>query len=255
MKRFALIGKHLGHSWSQQWFEDHFLRLGLTDYTYELHEMPTLDGLRQWIEGEGIAGFNVTIPYKQSILPHLDALSPDAEVIGAVNCVAVEKGRLIGYNTDAPAFLQTLMAALQACSLPSTVRRALVLGTGGAARAVTYALQQTGTDVRLASRRPQGTHHLAYSDIPVWPADILVNATPVGMFPDVDVTPLDLMALVRQHPNAAPRLVYDLIYNPSPTLLMRQADAMGIPICDGLPMLKRQAELSWERWNSLETRK
>ena len=119
MKRFALIGRHLQHSYSQRWFEELFARLGLEDHSYELKEMPTLDGLREWVQTEHISGFNVTVPYKQEILPHLDAMDETATAIGAVNCVTVERMsklqsdqvseslshsaiRLVGHNTDAP---------------------------------------------------------------------------------------------------------------------------------------------------------
>ena len=113
MKRFALIGKKLGHSYSQRWFEELFAREGLQDYSYELVEMPSLDGLRHWVQREGICGFNVTVPYKQAIIPQLDELDAPAAAIGAVNCVTVEEGRLVGHNTDASAFQQTLEEILR----------------------------------------------------------------------------------------------------------------------------------------------
>ena len=108
MKNYALIGQRLSHSYSQRYFEELFSRLRLTDHSYTLHEMESLDSLRQWIAVEQINGFNVTNPYKQAVIPLLDELSPEAHAIGAVNCVVVNDGRLIGHNTDAPAFQQTL---------------------------------------------------------------------------------------------------------------------------------------------------
>lgn len=237
-RHYALIGKHLGHSWSQRWFEAMFAREGLAGYSYILHEMDSLDRLRQWVDKEHICGFNVTIPYKQAILPMLDALSPEAKTIGAVNCVCVSGGRLIGHNTDAPAFEQTLPTSLHGSA-------ALILGTGGAAKAVAYDLWEMGIRHLHVSRHPIA-ESIGYTEAAARRTefDILINATPVGMWPDVDATPwtsgLDGF-----------RLVYDLIYNPSPTLLLRQAAAAGATTVDGLAMLHRQAELSWQLWQQL----
>ena len=235
MKRYALIGKKLGHSWSQRWFEEMFSREGMTDRTYLLHEMPSLNELRQWVKEKQICGFNVTIPHKQAILPMLDTLSPEAEAIGAVNCVCVKDGILIGHNTDAPAFSQTMRDR-------HTGGAALILGTGGAAQAVAYALKTMGIPHQLVSRHP-AREFIGYTEALARKKefDILVNATPVGMWPDVDATPWP-------YGLEGFRLVYDLIYNPSPTLLLRQASAAGATTIDGLAMLHRQAELSWQLW-------
>ena len=241
MKRYALIGKRLGHSWSQQWFEGLFRRLGLEDHAYVLHEMEGLGRLRQWVEQERVAGFNVTVPYKRAILPLLDGLDPVAHEIGAVNCVTVEEGRLVGHNTDAPAFLSTI-SDLQLSS-------AVILGTGGAALAVAWALRQLGVEHFFVSRNPQGDNQMSYVALPTAHCPLptlLVNATPVGMYPTVDASPLPVnfeFSILNF------QFVYDLIYNPSPTMLLRHAAARGIPTRDGLAMLHRQAELSWELWN------
>lgn len=237
MKNYALIGQRLGHSWSQQWFEALFRRLGLKEYTYQLKEMESLDKLRKWVKEERIAGFNVTVPYKQAILPLLDSLDPVAREIGAVNCVTVEGDRLVGHNTDAPAFLSTIS------DLPLST--AAILGTGGAAQAVAWALRQLGVEHIFVSRQPQGHSQIGYTDIFHFDFSILINATPVGMYPNVDAIPLpaDFQFSISNF-----QFVYDLIYNPSPTLLLRQAAACGIPTRDGLAMLHRQAELSWRLW-------
>ena len=267
MKRYALIGKRLGHSWSQQWFEALFQQLGLKDHSYTLCEMPTLEGLRRWVETEHIDGFNVTIPYKQAILPLLDALSPEAEAIGAVNCVVVRDGQLTGHNTDAAAFRQTLKECgvrsaelgvyqnsefiTQNSSLNThhstlntqhSTLNTLILGTGGAAQAVAYALKELGIDYLHVSRNPTGAA-IGYAEAAARRHEfgILVNTTPVGMWPDVEATPWPYSL-------EGFRLVYDLIYNPSPTLLMRQARERGVTAVDGLAMLHRQAELSWQLW-------
>ena len=255
MKRFALIGRHLQHSYSQRWFEELFARLGLEDHSYELKEMPTLDGLREWVQTEHISGFNVTVPYKQEIIPHLDAMDETATAIGAVNCVTVENNRLIGHNTDAPAFRDTLSSFITHHS--SLITQSYILGTGGAARAVAYALGQLGIPYTFVSRHPEkwavasnqwsviGYNQLFTSHLS--PFTLIVNATPVGMYPAVDKTPLDLTNF---HFSLFTFHFYDLIYNPSPTLLMREAAACGAQVKDGLEMLHCQAELCWELFRS-----
>ena len=271
MKHFALIGRTLTHSLSKEYFDaQHF-----ADADYTLCPMPSLNGLRRWVEEKGICGFNVTVPYKQAIIPHLDALSPEAEAIGAVNCVVVDDGRLIGHNTDAPAFRRTLETLLNTKHL--TPASAFILGTGGAAHAVAYALGQLGISYRFVSRTPERyPNAIGYNQLPTihYPLPtLIVNATPVGMYPDIDSTPLAAFSgqlsvgsslsgsspkLEEGDPSAArveecvspfPVLVYDLVYNPSPTLLMRQAAALGAHTKDGLEMLHLQAELSWHLWH------
>lgn len=243
MRHFALIGRTLKHSFSKEYFDaQHF-----ADADYRLCEMPTVDNLRRWVDEESLDGFNVTVPYKQAVLPQLDRLDPVAAAIGAVNCVvAGPDGRLTGHNTDGPAFRESLAA------LSFPVAQAFVLGTGGAARAVAWALRQLDIPCRFVSRRP-GLHPgaIAYSDLhtslrtPL--STLIVNATPVGTWPDVDRTPLPaLKTWLSAH--RAPLLLYDLVYNPCPTLLMRQAEAAGAVVCGGLDMLHRQARHSWRLW-------
>ena len=244
MKHYALIGTCLTHSYSKQYFDlQHF-----PGADYRLHELPSVDGLRQWVERESISGFNVTVPYKQAVLPHLDALSPEAEAIGAVNCVAIEEGRLVGHNTDAPAFRQTMEDLLNTEHL--TLNTALILGTGGAAHAVAYALEQIGIPYTFVSRTPERhPNTLGYNQLPTIhypPHTLIVNATPVGMHPASDATPLPLASVGVRLDHV---LLYDLTYNPSPTRLMREAAALGARTVDGLAMLHRQAELSWHLWH------
>lgn len=253
MKRYALIGRRLGHSYSQQWFTDLFARLGLADHSYDLCEMPSVDSLRQWVHREGICGLNVTVPFKIDVIAELDDLDDTAAAIGAVNCISVEDGRLIGHNTDATAFSETLP------TVEST--EAIVLGTGGAAHAVAYALEQMGITPTLVSRTPEKTKTgngkwgvIGYDQLPSFIfhlSPLIVNATPVGMYPDSDRSPIDpvhLSALITRHSS----LVYDLVYNPSPTKLLQMASAMGAKTVDGLAMLHRQAELSWDLFRATE---
>ena len=242
MRKLALIGRKLGHSYSQRWFEELFAREGLKDHSYQLVEMPSLVGLREWVQKEGIGGFNVTVPYKQKVIAYLDELDETAAAIGAVNCVTVEGCRLIGHNTDAPAFLQTIQNS------EFRIQNSFILGTGGAARAVAYAMGQLGIPYTFVSRQPEKHENtIGYPQLftsHLSPFTLIVNATPVGMYPDVDATPLDLNNFQSSIVNC--QFVYDLIYNPSPTRLLREAAARGAKTKDGLEMLHRQAELSWE---------
>ena len=241
MKRYGLIGTTLSHSWSQRWFEQKFAREGIANACYRLYEMSSLAELRRWVAANDIQGFNVTIPYKEAILPLMDELDHTAAAIGAVNCVEVADGRLIGHNTDAPAFLSTLRPLLQ-----SHHTAALLLGTGGAAKAVGHTLGQLGIDYRMVSRTPgQHLQAISYSDAVLEAAShpLIINATPVGMFPHTEETPWpDSQRLTPRH------LCYDLIYNPEVTLFLRQATRAGAQCQNGLPMLQRQALLSWEIW-------
>ena len=261
MNNYALIGKRLGHSYSQQYFEDLFRRLGLVDHHYSLHEMPSLEGLRDWIAAEDIRGFNVTVPYKQSIISMLDHIDADAESIGAVNCVTVNHGKLTGHNTDAPAFLTSLDHT------GWTPSQALILGTGGAAQAVAHALRQRDIPFRFVSRHPeQHPDAIGYNQFSIFNfqfSTLIVNTTPVGMYPDIDSSPLsdsfqssslDYSYFSRCSVSLRDAILnfqflYDLIYNPSPTLLMRQAAALGAKTKDGLEMLHLQAALSWNFFN------
>ena len=243
VKQYGLIGRKLSHSWSQQWFESMFQREDIADARYCLYEMDSVEDLHRWAVENHICGFNVTIPYKQAVIPQLDGIDSVAEAVGAVNCVAVANGRLVGHNTDAPAFLETLQPLLQ-----SHHRAALVLGTGGAAKAVSYALRQLGTEYLLVSRTPQQhPHTVSYDDAADLAAShlLIINTTPVGMYPDVDGTPWPSPHLL-----GAKHLCYDLIYNPETTRFLREAAAAGARTYGGLAMLQRQAQLSWETWKS-----
>lgn len=243
MRHYALIGRTLTHSYSKSLFDSQ----GFVGADYRLQPMASIDGLRQWVERKRVAGFNVTNPYKRTILPMLDTLSPEAEAIGAVNCVVVEGGRMTGYNTDAPAFLQTLTDLLNTCkSIPNA---SFILGTGGAAHAVAYALDQLGIPHRFVSRHPdRHPDAIGYDQLPEFDSPnptLIINATPVGTWPDVDRSPLPPFTA---HRPLASLIVYDLVYNPSPTLLLRQAAECGARTMGGLAMLRRQAELSWHLW-------
>lgn len=239
--KFGLIGRTLGHSWSQRWFESMFLRENIAGAEYRLYEFPSLDDLRQWVADTRLQGFNVTIPYKESVIPYLDDLDDVARSIGAVNCVAVRQGRLIGHNTDSPAFRDTLRPLLRPAH-----SSALILGTGGAAKAVAHALRGLGIDPVFVSRNPEShLGSISYSEaVKLLPQRlILVNATPVGMHPDAGITPWpDCSHITSQH------ICYDLIYNPEKTRFLQDCAARGAQTVNGLAMLERQALLSWQIW-------
>lgn len=243
MKHFALIGYPLEHSYSKQWFDQqHF-----PDAAYSLCSMTSLNKLRHWVKAQQIDGFNVTAPYKQAILPSLDALAPEAEETGAVNCVVIRDDRLVGHNTDAPAFRQTLETLLNTRFL--TLNTAYILGTGGAARAVAYALKHMGISYTFVSRTPDkhpgSIGYTQLSSLQLMPNTLIINATPVGTYPNVDATPLNLSSSLFP---LSSLLFYDLVYNPSPSLLLQQAEMLGANTKDGLEMLHLQARLSWQLW-------
>ncbi len=245
MRQYGLIGKRLGHSFSQRYFEEKFASAGRFDCRYNLYELPSLDGFREFADAvPDLMGLNVTIPYKQAVMPLLDELDPEAEAVGAVNTVRVwrEEGklRLAGYNTDVEGFRRSLAGH----PIP---RRALVLGTGGAAAAVAYVLRQWGVEYKMVSRRPSegqtGYEEITPSLVCEWPW--LINCTPVGMFPDVEICPpLPYESLTGDN------FLYDLVYNPEETLFLKRGRECGAATQNGLQMLHLQADAAWEIWNS-----
>lgn len=257
---YALIGHSIKHSRSQHLFESQFATYDRLHYV--LHDIDSLRGLYDWINDVSLNGFNVTSPFKQKVLPLLDACSPVARRIGAVNCVAVEwiendsvldghgddndslakRFYLTGYNTDAQAFADDLCSWI--CPYH---RQALVFGTGGAACAAAYALGQLHIDVRLVSRNPHGDNQITYGDLPgfITPSHLLINATPLGTANTdyADLSPLP--SVIRLSPS---NLCYDMVYNPDLTPFLRQALRQGAAIRNGQGMLQRQAEASYRLW-------
>lgn len=243
---FALIGRQLSHSYSQNLFDEHFASSG---HTYSLVEIDDLDDLRSTVERLHLDGFNVTIPYKVDILPLLDDIDDAAREIGAVNTVKVQRtaGRLFlkGFNTDSAAFAQTI-SQFKEQNKSFNITGALILGTGGAARAVAYALSSLGIGHSLVSRAPHGDRQIDYETAYSLASErtLIVNATPVGMFPNCSQSPW-------QRPNLlGPRhFCYDLIYNPSPTRFLQEAALRGATTSDGLAMLHLQAHKAWKIWD------
>ena len=233
MRHFALIGQSLRHSFSKRLFDEQ----QFPDADYRLWEMASVEGLRGAVARDRIEGFNVTVPFKEAVMAQLDGLDSVAREVGAVNCVAVHDGLLVGCNTDAQAFDATLQ---RVAALPG---RALVLGTGGASCAVCHVLRKRGMECVRVSRHPERCKgSIGYDEARRWPSEVLlVNATPVGTLEERSPWPWPEWV-------TPATVVYDLVYNPSPSLLLRQAAARGARTLDGLAMLRLQAELSWRHW-------
>ncbi|MBX3102862.1 MAG: shikimate dehydrogenase [Bacteroidetes bacterium] len=242
--RYGLIGKGLSHSFSPGYFARKFAAMGLP-HRYELFDLPAIEDFTALPASiPGLAGLNVTIPYKEVILPYLQSLSAEAQVIGAVNTIAcLPGGKLAGHNTDWLGFQQSLAETFH----PRESYRALVLGTGGASKAVVYALQQETLcrEVSLVSRRATG-NTLSYEALtPRLLADytLIINTTPLGMHPATD----DCPPLPWRGSHAAQHY-YDLIYNPARTLFLQRARMAGAGTQNGLRMLELQADTAWAIW-------
>lgn len=255
MELYGLIGEKLGHSFSQRYFRQKFEREGL-ECDYELFELSDITLLPDLLRSHpNLRGLNVTIPYKESALPYLDRISAEAHQIGAVNTIKIDRDgngvpRLAGYNTDAAGFrksLETLLARRSDIAIPE---RALILGTGGAAKAAAYSLRSMGIDPTFVSRRPEEADVngpvFSYGDLTkeiVGAHHLIVNATPCGTFPEVEKAPqFPYHLLDNRH------ICHDLVYNPEETKFMRLCREMDCQVKNGAEMLENQAELSWELW-------
>lgn len=245
MRKFGLIGFPLKHSFSKRYFTEKFEREGRHDCQYELFEIDQVGKIKQVLaDNPELVGLNVTIPYKEQIIPYLDGLESGCQAIGAVNTIKVTNGKLVGYNTDYIGFKQSLSAWL-----PQRPVKALVLGTGGASRAVKQALSDLAIPFLMVSRNRSGNERMvSYQELHQLPGmldthHLLINTTPLGTYPNTEEMPsLPLSFLSEKH------MVYDLVYNPEKTLLMRSVENVGGLVKNGLEMLHLQAEASWEIW-------
>ena len=240
MHKYGLIGKTLGHSFSRQYFTQLFEEQGV-DAVYSNYELEDISAVAAVLEDPEVRGLNVTIPYKQAVIPFLDELSPEAAAIGAVNVIAVRDGKKTGYNTDAFGFHQSIKPFLT-----NLHERALILGTGGASKAVEYVFKSIGVDVIFCSRQPEKANEFPYEAINehmLRACKVVVNCTPVGTFPDVDESPVFPFGFL-----TADHLVIDLIYNPEQTRFLRESAANGATTLNGLSMLKEQAAKAWQIW-------
>lgn len=248
MKLYGLLGYPLGHSFSAKYFAEKFAKEGI-DATYKNFEFAeVVDAVAYLLQQDDLQGFNVTIPHKQAIMPYLNGLSAEAEAIGAVNVVCVKRDadgtvKLLGCNSDVVGFSNSIQPLLR----PKLHSKALVLGTGGASKAVMYGLRKLGVEPIYVSRTPK-EGQLTYDDLtPEVMRDykVIVNCTPLGMYPKVDACPdIPYQYLTPDH------LLYDLVYNPLETLFMKRGAAQGAVVKNGLEMLHLQAEAAWVDWNS-----
>jgi shikimate dehydrogenase len=240
---FGLIGHPLGHSFSKKYFSEKFRTDGLSDCRFELFPLPDIAALPQLLAGHpGLCGLSVTIPHKQTVIPFLHEMEPEARAVGAVNCIRINGGKLTGYNTDIFGFERSLLRFLNGVR-PA---QSLILGTGGAARAVAYVLKKLNLPHRLVSRHPR-PGLLTYRDLApdlVANSKLIINATPLGTFPKIEECPaLPFQPLGKKHH------LFDLVYNPQKTLFLARGESQGAATRNGLEMLRIQAEQAWKIWN------
>lgn len=247
MRTFGIIGYPLGHSWSANFFSEKFRQEGIADAEYKVFPLVKIEEFSGLLASEpGLAGLNVTIPYKEKIIQYLDGLEGAAAETGAVNVIRFDRSgpqpKLIGHNTDVAGFEQSLINLK--ISLP---RKALVLGTGGASKAVEWVLKKYGCEYSFVSRKPSASGIMSYADLNeeiIKNHTLIINATPLGMYPQINSCPeIPYQWLTAGH------LLYDLVYNPSETLFLKKGREMNAQICGGLDMLLEQAAKAWEIWN------
>lgn len=245
-KKYGLIGATVSHSFSKSYFDEKFFREGLRDYHYDLYSLPKIDDLKKLLEETPeLEGLNVTIPYKEQVVKFLNEIDPEAKKIGAVNVIKIKEGKLKGFNTDSIAFYETLRKWF-----PGTDQsKALILGTGGSAKAVQQALRKLSISFKTVSRE-KGKADYIYEDLEkdhkiILGVQLIINTTPLGMSPNTNSSPpINYESLTPDH------YVYDLIYNPARTLFLQKAEMRGSHIKNGLEMLHVQAEKAWEIWNN-----
>nr|WP_299174319.1 shikimate dehydrogenase [uncultured Allomuricauda sp.] len=239
--RFGLLGKEISYSFSQGYFTSKFEKLGLSDYSYENYDIPEISDLETILKEQEPKGFNVTIPYKEEVIPFLSALDPIAKEIGAVNTVKITQNGLIGYNTDAYGFQKSLEPFLK----PHHTK-ALILGTGGASKAIRFVLEQLEIDHTYVSRTKK-EKQLSYAELDeriITSNQLIINCTPLGTHPNInEKPPIPYQFLSDEH------LLFDLIYNPEKSAFLKEGETKNTAICNGLDMLKFQAEKAWEIWN------
>lgn len=246
MDKYGLIGFPLGHSFSISYFNQKFADEGI-DAEYVNFEIPNIDELQEILDmNPDLRGLNVTIPYKEKVIPFLDSISPEAQAIGAVNVIRVthegKKVKLKGFNSDVIGFTQSIEPMID----KKWHQKALVLGTGGASKAISYGLKSLGIEPVYVSRyqRPGTIQYEQITAEVVKEYNVIVNCTPLGMYPHVEECPLLPYEAMDAH-----TILYDLIYNPDDTLFMKKGRERGADVKNGLEMLLLQAFASWEMWN------
>lgn len=236
--KLGLIGRNISYSFSKKYFEQKFQKLLLSHYSYEIFELENLDNISELMKTLNLKGLNVTIPYKEKVIPFIDELSEEAQDIGAINCIKIENGKTKGYNTDAFGFEKTLLLHKQ-----ENQQSAIVLGNGGAAKAVKFVLTKHNIPFITVSRNTE----INYENLtPEQVSEnlIIIQCTPVGTFPNVeDSVQIPFEALGKNH------LIIDLVYNPEYSKFIKNAAEYGAKTINGLYMLEQQAEKAWEIWN------
>lgn len=249
MRKYGLIGFPLGHSFSTRYFSEKFEREKITGCSYENYPLKAIEELPGLVEGtHELCGLNVTIPYKTSVLKYLTSIDPAVQEIGAANVLKILRTgntiQISGYNSDITGIRDSLVPFIG-----KNLKNALILGTGGSSRAVLYTLKTLGLNTTMVSRR-RGSGLIGYNDINralLDGTDLIVNTTPLGMYPDVYSKPdLDYDLLNEKH------ILFDLVYNPEITLFLQMGKERGCKIITGIKMLHSQAERSWEIWNDPE---
>lgn len=243
MRKFGLIGYPLSHSFSEKYFAGKFEKEEIEDCSYSLFPLENIEDVRFLFEVEkDLHGLNVTIPYKETVIEYLDDLDETAQKIGAVNCIKIDEIQKVGYNTDYAAFRDSLKPLLK-----QHHKKALILGTGGASKAVNYALQELNIQPVFVSRNKLENNFI-YSELNgdiISEFPVIINCTPTGMYPDINISPALPYHLLSKN-----NLLFDLIYNPEKTLFLQQGEKQGCIVKNGLEMLELQAEYAWEIWNT-----
>ncbi|MEE2699785.1 MAG: shikimate dehydrogenase [Bacteroidota bacterium] len=237
MKTFGLIGKKLSHSFSQHYFQEKFFKENIKDCQYLNFELEELENLSELITKKNITGLNITIPFKESIVPFLDKITNEAKKIGAVNTIEIKGEKIIGHNTDVLGFEKSFLQVV------GERNNAIILGNGGASKTIQYVLQRNNINYLVASRNSDFTIKQIDKNI-LQQYDIIINSTPLGMHPDVSSFPyLPYEFINTKH------LLFDLVYNPEQTIFLANGKANGAQIKNGKQMLHLQAEESWKIWN------
>ena len=242
MRLFGLIGYPLTHSFSKNYFAEKFKKEGIEDCRYENFQLENINDLPQTInENPDLQGLNITIPHKKSVLQFLDGSSELVKQTGACNCIKIVDGKFIGYNTDVIGFEKSLLTKLK-----PEHKNALILGTGGAARAVEFVLKKNGISYKKVSRQSSANNFVYEQLTPgiVMESMLIINTTPMGMYPNTnEIPPLPYEAVTPKH------FLFDLIYNPEKTSFLKQGEERGAVTQNGYEMLVYQAEESWIIWN------
>lgn len=243
MKKFGLIGYPLSHSFSQKYFTEKFRKENIHDCVYENFSLSEIGQISSILINEPqLHGLNVTIPYKEQIIPFLHFKNDVVEKTGACNCIKIKNGKLYGYNTDVIGFEISLKKKLK-----DYHTHALILGTGGAAKAVEYVIKESGIDYKFVSRKVSSGNTINYGDLNeniIQSHTLIINTAPIGMYPNVDAYPnIPYQALTAKH------YLFDLIYNPEKTMFLQKGEERRAAIQNGHEMLIIQAEESWRIWN------